>query len=202
MKVFGVGFQRTGTTSLAVALDMLGIKTLQFPKELYYDIDHDVIREYSGFTDDPIPLLYKELDQRHPGSRFIHTVRDETSWLESVEWLLTTGAVKFGESLGKYGNEFNMQLFGRTTFDRERFLETYRAYNEEVAGHFANRPDHYLALDITQGEGFEALCPFLDRPMPAAPFPHRNKQESLARVRGRRIYQAARRKVRALLDSE
>ena len=46
MKVFGVGFQRTGTTSLAVALNTLGIKTLQFPKELYHDIDHDVIREF------------------------------------------------------------------------------------------------------------------------------------------------------------
>ena len=39
MKVFGVGYQRTGTTSLAQALNMLGVKTLQFPKELYYDID-------------------------------------------------------------------------------------------------------------------------------------------------------------------
>ncbi len=41
VKVFGVGFQRTGTTSLAVALNALGIKTLQFPKELYNDIDND-----------------------------------------------------------------------------------------------------------------------------------------------------------------
>ena len=61
MKVFGVGFQRTGTTSLSVALNTLGIKTLQFPKELYNDIDHDVIREFDGFTDDPVTLLYQEL---------------------------------------------------------------------------------------------------------------------------------------------
>ncbi|NIR53065.1 hypothetical protein GWO43_30945 [candidate division KSB1 bacterium] len=50
MKVFGVGFQRTGTSSLAIALNMLGIKILQFPKELYYDIDRDIIRQYDGFT--------------------------------------------------------------------------------------------------------------------------------------------------------
>ncbi|NIR53063.1 hypothetical protein GWO43_30935 [candidate division KSB1 bacterium] len=200
MKVFGVGFQRTGTSSLAAALNMLGIKTLQFPKELYYNIDHDIIREYNGFTDDPIPLLYKELDKRHPNSKFIHTIRDEKSWLKSIKWLFTTGKVKFKKSFYRYGDEFNTQYFGTTDFDEELFLETYRRYNQDVSDYLANRPDDYLVLDLTQGEGFEKLCPFLDKPMPDVPFPHRNKQEGILRVYGRRFYRAACMKARALLD--
>ena len=64
MKVFGIGMQRTGTTSLARALNMLGVRTLQFPTPLFRDLDHPVGREFDGFTDNPIPLLYEELDAK------------------------------------------------------------------------------------------------------------------------------------------
>ena len=189
-KVFGVGFQRTGTSSLTRALNLLGIPTLQFPKELHRDIEDEVIHRFRGFTDSPIPLLYRELDRRHPDSRFIHTLRDEEAWLRSVEWLFTTGTVKFKESHEKYGNELNREIFGRTTFDREHFLEIFRRHNREVVEYFSERPDDYLAIDVTAGEGFEKLCPFLGMEIPAEPFPHRNKRESALRVHGGRIYRA------------
>ena len=48
MKVFGTGMQRTGTTSLAKALNHLGIPTRDHPKDLFDDIEHPVIREYVG----------------------------------------------------------------------------------------------------------------------------------------------------------
>ena len=199
MKVFGVGFQRTGTSSLAVALNMLSIKTLQFPKELYYDIDHDVIREYDGFTDDPVTLRYKQLDERHPNSKFIQTIRDDEAWLQSIRWLFTTGKVKFKDSFERYGDEFNIQLFGTTEFDEALFLQKYREYNQEVLDYFANRPNDFLVLDLAGGEGFEKLCPFLDKPIPDGPFPHHNKKEGLLKVYGRKCYWAARNKARSLL---
>ena len=189
-KVFGVGFQRTGTSSLTRALNLLGIKTLQFPKQLYRDIDDDIIRQYQGFTDSPIPLLYQELDNRHPGSRFIHTMRDEEAWLK---WLFTTGTVKFKESHERYGNELNQEIFGRTTFDRDHFLDIYRTHNRDVAEYFAGRPENYLAIDVTAGEGFERMCPFLGVPIPEEPFPHRNKRQSKFRVYGGRLVATLRR---------
>ena len=198
MKVFGVGFQRTGTTSLATALNSLGIKTLQFPKELYDDIDHDVIREFDGFTDDPVTLLYKELDKRYPESKFIHTIRDEKTWIKSIRWLLTTGRVKFKESFTKYGDEFNMKLFGTTEYDEKLFLDTYRKYNDEVFNYFSNRSDDCLVIDFTKGEGFEKLCPFLDQPIPDSPFPVVNRRESLWRVRNRKVWLRLKSKLRRL----
>jgi hypothetical protein len=192
-KVFGVGLQRTGTSSLTRALNQLGIPTVQFPKQLFHDIDHEIIDRYRGFTDSPVPLLYRELDRRHPGSRFIHTLRDESAWLASIEWLFTTGTVKFRESHERYGDEINRAIFGRSTFDRDHFLAVYRTHNREVAAHFADRPADYLAIDVTAGNAFDRLCPFLGLPVPATPFPHRNKREALLRVHAGRMIRALRR---------
>jgi len=187
MKVFGTGMQRTGTTSLAKALQHLGIPTRDHPKDLFHDIDHEVIRQYDGFTDNPIPLLYRELDARHPGSKFIHTERDEAAWLKSVEWLHTLGAKKFHWELIPELEGIHRALYGTTTFDAEVFLATYRRHNREVREYFADRPDDLLVLDITAGQGFELLCPFLGVDPPEEPFPHWNKQENVWRVRLRNL---------------
>jgi hypothetical protein len=36
-----------------------------------------------------------------------------------------------------------------------------------------DRPRDLLVLDTLAGEGWEALCPFLDVPVPDKPFPRR-----------------------------
>ena len=187
MKIFGTGLQRTGTTSLAKALNQLGIPTRDHPKDLFNDIDHDVIREYDGFTDNPIPLLYRELDERHPGSKFIHTVRDEAAWLKSTEWLHTIGAKKFHWERIPELDGIHRALYGTTTFDGDVFRDVYRRHNREVREYFADRSDDLLVLDITAGEGFEALCPFLGMDLPTEPFPHWNKQESVWKVKLRSL---------------
>jgi len=42
-----------------------------------------------------------------------------------------------------------------------------------VMDYFKDRPDDLLIIDICSGEGFEKLAPFLGRPLPAQPFPHK-----------------------------
>lgn len=187
MKVFGTGMQRTGTTSLARALRVLGIKTRDCPVALYRDIDADVIREFDAFADNPIPLLYKKLDERHPGAKFIHTERDEQGWLRSVEWLFTVGAVKFNWAEHEEFAWFHRDLYGTTEFDADVFLAKYRSHNREVREHFAGREDDLLLLDISRGEGFEKICPFLGLDVPDQPFPHGNKRESMLRVRLKKV---------------
>ena len=195
MKVFGIGMQRTGTTSLVQALNVLKIKTRQFPSELFYDIDHAIIREFDGFADNPIPLLYKELDEKHPNSKFIHTTRDEREWLKSVRWLFTNGSEKFDWQNEKHKNvihEMHTKLYGTATFDEATFLEKYRAYNRDVHEYFANRPDDVLEFDVTRSDGFDKLCPFLNKQMPDTPFPHQNKSEGILKGWARRILQKIR----------
>ena len=182
MKVFGTGLQRTGTSSLAVALRLLGIRTLDFPRELHDDIDHEVASRFDGFTDNPIPALFRQLDARFPGSKFVHTVRDEPSWLASVQWLFTVGAQKFAWDRQPIVDQLHRELYGTSTFDEAVFLDVYRRHNREVVAHFAGRPDALLVLDVAAGDGFEQLCPFLGRAPLAQPFPCRNRRESRLRM--------------------
>lgn len=191
MKVFGIGMQRTGTASLVAALNILNIKSRHFPSELFYDINHPIIEEFAGFADNPIPLLYQELDKRHPSSRFIHTIRDESEWLESVRWLFGEGSKKFAWQHERHRDvirEMHTKLYGRTTFHETAFLEAYRAHNREVRAYFANRPNDVLTLDLTRGDGFEKLCSFLGKPMPGRSFPHRNPGKDLWADWVRRIF--------------
>ena len=56
-----------------------------------------------------------------------------------------------------------------------RYLDTYRRHNGRVVDFFAARAGQLLVLDITRGEGWENLCPFLGVEPPSAPFPHENR---------------------------
>ena len=177
---------RTGTTSLVKALNMLGIKACHFPAELLYDLDHPIITKFQGFADNPVPLLYRQLDRRHPNSKFILTIRDEREWLKSVRWLFNEGRKLFMDAEKIRGlvlcdliRDIHTGLYGTTTFDETVFLQKYRAYHQEVLAYFAERPDALLTLDLTQGNAFEKLCPFLDKPIPRRPFPHQNPGKSL-----------------------
>ena len=46
-------------------------------------------------------------------------------------------------------------------------------HERRVRAYFADRPDDLLVIDISAGEGWEALCPFLGVPVPDKPFPRR-----------------------------
>lgn len=187
MKVFGTGWQRTGTSSLGQALNLLGVRTRQYPWPLLDDLDHPIIQRFVGFCDNPIPLFYRELDERHPGSRFIHTQRDEDSWLRSVYWLMTAGEKKFRWDRLPKAYEMLDHLYGTRSFDEALFRERYRRHNTAVLAYFATRPEDLLVIDITQGDGFEKICPFLGLPVPEVPFPHKNVKEPLWRVKLRRL---------------
>ena len=66
-KVFGIGLSKTGTSSLAKALDILGYKTLDNPGIERYlagnidSLDKELLDTYEAFTDTPIPSFYREL---------------------------------------------------------------------------------------------------------------------------------------------
>ena len=63
--------------------------------------------------------------------------------------------------------------YGTYEFVPERFRYVFRKHIEDVRRHFAGRPDKLIELDIPAGDGWEKLCPFLGRPIPEQPFPHK-----------------------------
>ena len=158
-KIFCIGFQKTGTSSIGRALDSLGYRVcgavgLKEPRleNNIKKIAFAVVPDYDAFQDNPWPILFRELDSQWPNSRFILTLRDEDSWVRSVvrhfgsqprpmqRWIYGVGCPK--------GNE-------------QIFLERYRKHNADVMDYFRDRPNDLLILDIETEELWEPMCKFL-----------------------------------------
>lgn len=127
-----------------------------------------MIAPYDALEDTPWYMIYRELDQRLPGSKFILTIRDEDSWYRSVS-----------RHIGDLRSAHHEWIYGRgkglPKDDRDNTIRVYRNHNREVLEYFEDRPNDLLVLDFTKGDGWEKLCAFLEKPIPAVPFPHYNK---------------------------
>ena len=176
-KIFGIGLSKTGTTSLARALEILGYRTRDYLGVTRYtagdlgSIDLEAIDNNDALTDTPIPSFYRELDDRYPGSRFILTVREETGWLKSCQKQFTQ---KLADKQNQASNQVFMDLYGCTVFDEEKFKAGYQRFVDGVKTYFKDRPQDLLILDVTGGDGWEQLCPFLGKEIPEVPFPRAN----------------------------
>lgn len=171
-KIFCIGFHKTGTTSLAEALELLGYRVTGPNGVGDPDIATNALKMalglvplYDAFQDNPWPILFRELDAAFPGSRFILTERPPEAWIRSVvnhfgsrstpmrQWIYGEGAPSGNEAL---------------------YLSRYNAHNEAVLAYFAGRPGDLLRLPITAGAGWTELCAFLGHAVPRRPFPHAN----------------------------
>jgi hypothetical protein len=172
--VFGVGLSKTGTHSLTGALELLGIPTVHYPSpalmnEGRYEAAFEGCR---GATDISVSAYFRQLDRAYPGSRFILTLRDVDAWLNSVEDHRRRRAHEDVTTCPKA--VIREIVYGIRGFDRGVFRAAYHEWNDTVRRHFAARPDDLLQIDLTSGEGWETLCPFLGVEIPAQPIPHRN----------------------------
>lgn len=169
-KIFCVGFHRTGTSSLRAALERLGYRVCgsvatEEPNiaERARVIAFGLLDRYDAFEDNPWPVLYRELDERRPGSRFILTIRPADDWVRSVSRFFGTKTTPMREWI--YGA-------GSPIGNENRYRERFERHNAEVLRYFRKRPQDLLVLRITEGEGWQELCGFLDHEIPREPFPH------------------------------
>jgi hypothetical protein len=183
IKVFGVGLSKTGTTSLAAALDRLGVPTLHYPSDDRTreqlergDYRLAVLDRYQGVCDTPVAPFFAQLDALHPGARFVLTVREKEAWLRSCErhWAFADWITHRTNRDRRFDDFINACTYGVHEFQRERFSWVYDRHVEAVTRHFAGRPESLLVLDVVGGEGWEKLCPFLGLDAPSEPFPHAN----------------------------
>lgn len=176
-KIFGIGLMKTGTSTLGVCGTILGYRCVSYKRRLIEDLKlrndftaiKEVVSQYDLFEDWPWPLIYRELDQMYPGSKFILTTRkNENVWLESLKKhsMITSPTrhcrkLAFGYNF-PHGNE-------------EQHLEFYRRHNDEVRQYFKGREDDFAELCWENGSGWKEFCGFLGRDIPDVPFPHENK---------------------------
>lgn len=166
--IFCIGRNRTGTSSLAKALDILGfpcfhdaskanhiimldkdmcIKPLSKKKYGYVDITG-----YKAFADHPFDWIFPELDRAYPGSKFIYTERDIEDYIDSKERLFKTA------------------FRGDYRVDRDALRQDYIEHRNLVENYFKDR--ELLRLRICDGEDWDSLCEFLGVKKPDREFPH------------------------------
>ena len=180
-KIFAIGFHKTGTTSLADALELLGYKVcggigLRDPKiaERALDLAKTNLPRFDAFQNNPWAILYRELDKLCPGSRFILTERSTDRWLASAD-----------EHFGQDDTPMREWIYGvgHPRGNEEIYRARFDAHYREVREYFADRPDDLLTLDVSRGGGWTQLCDFLGYEVPDVPFPHRNVKDRHARRR-------------------
>ena len=199
LKVFCIGLNKTGTTSLVDAWKELGYTKIYsgydkptlskiMPNKFVFE-DGNIIN--SGFNNDYYILkllisgyecmkdrpfntnnLYRWLEKNYYNSKFILTIRDEEEWWNSVnKWL------SFTTESDKIKGEMRINLykkhFNTTEFTKDSFIDYYRDYNNKVKEYFKGNPN-FLEINICNGEGWELLCPFLNKPIPNKEFPKSN----------------------------
>lgn len=171
-KVFGIGLARTGTLSLNSALNILGFRSKHFP---------GWIREFDEFdaaTDTSVTIGYKFLDVMYPDSRFILTVRDMDSWLESCRKLWER---EHQHQTWQF-KQLHRGLYGTHQFNPHLFRSAYERHFQEVIAHFSDWPEQLLVLNIVAGDGWEKLCAFLGRQIPEVSFPHEHNSRPVAQA--------------------
>jgi hypothetical protein len=195
MKVIGAGFGRTGTLSMRTALTRLldgpcyhMANVVQDPAQL--DLWHQWAKEperspdwgrilvgMKAGVDAPICFFVEELMQRFPDAKVVLTVRDPDKWVKSFRALMMTNIKSSWMGLfssrarrfGKFGRTLGQRFVGK--IDEPSLLETFRRHNEHIQQIV---PASRLLVMRVQ-DGWEPLCDFLGKPVPAVPFPHENE---------------------------
>lgn len=185
MTIFCIGLSKTGTRSLHDALQILGFRSLhwggpdlatavQRGPEIKALVETalregrpllDDLEETDAYSDiEALSTRFDVLDRQYPGSRFILTVRPLDDWLESRRAHVEANIARHAR--GEYAGTF-------LTVDLEGWAAQATEHERRVRTHFADRPGDLLVMDITTGDGWEVLCPFLGRDDPGVPFPRR-----------------------------
>jgi hypothetical protein len=191
LSVIGAGFGRTGTESMKVALETLGLGPCHHMKEviaspgqtrLWRAIAHanesrvsepnwdEAFAGYSSAVDWPSAYFWRELSAYYPDAKVLLTVRSPESWYASMEKTIF-------KSLGENSDRASVgvkliaeQVFGGCLDDRDHAISIYEKNIEEVQAAFGE--DRLLTYSI--GDDWEPLCRFLDKPVPDVPYPRTN----------------------------
>jgi hypothetical protein len=195
LAVFSAGFGRTGTMSLKLALEEIGLGPCHHMKEV---VDHgevqiplwnaacagqpDFAAIYSGYpaaVDWPTAAFWREVAQAYPDARVILSTRSAESWYQSFSQTILsilvapdTWPASARPWLEMVTDVVIRRSFGGKT-GRDDLIGAFLAH--EAAVKAAIPPEKLLVFDVR--EGWEPLCAFLGTPVPSSPFPRTNSKE-------------------------
>ena len=199
-KVFCIGRNKTGTTSISHVLAEFGyIVADQRRGEL-------LIKEYSSgdwgsivsfakyaeaFQDAPFswPDTWRSLYSAYPDALYILTTREDKDWYDS---LVRFHSKLFGQNgeVPRYEDLVNSEYCytgfmwdvfkvvhnadKSHPYDKNKIMSIYRKHNQDIRKFFLNKPN-FLEIDVSDDNSYLRLCNFLSVDPLRDRFPHLNK---------------------------
>lgn len=192
LKVIGAGVGRTGTYSLKLALNELGLGPCHHMEEVMINAptqiplwstaadgnpDWETIYDgYESAVDWPTARFFRELSIAYPDAKFILTDRNPQTWAQSFAatiYKLLAGADQAPEKMRPWldmGEKIITQTGFTRGLDEAGLSSAFTAHCEAVKA--AIPASRLLVYQVKQG--WEPLCAFLDVPVPDTDFPRTN----------------------------
>jgi hypothetical protein len=178
VKIFGIGLNKTGTSSLGQALRRLGFRHARHDPALARALLFDdlaaidaVAEAADSFADWPWPLVWTRMWDRYgPRARYILTTR-----VSAEAWVASLSA-HAARAAG--GRQLRRLAYGHADprGHEAAHAAAYERHNRAIRAFFAapERRACFAELSWDRGDGWPELCRFLGRPVPRGPFPHAN----------------------------
>ncbi|MFN4143467.1 sulfotransferase family protein [Aestuariivirga sp.] len=195
LQVIGAGVGRTGTYSLKLALERLGLGPTHHMEEVIKDpprhvpgwhaaalgkVDWDVLYEgYGSAVDWPTASFWKELSEEYPEAKVVLSTRSPESWHDSFSETIhkLMGGADQAPPHMKPFLEMAAAVLGKAGFSgktsREELIAAFNAHNDAVKEGVPS--GRLLVYEVR--DGWEPLCDFLGCDVPDEPFPRSNNRE-------------------------
>ncbi|WP_159023046.1 sulfotransferase [Formosa sp. L2A11] len=205
-KIFCIGFNKTGTTTIKKVLKDFNIK-LGNQKEAevllpnWYDRDFKAIFNYvksaTAFQDIPfsLPYTFIALEQEFPNAKFILTVRDnEEQWYNSISkfhsklWSDGISIPQIEElknATYRYKGlayEYIKQVYNtpdEDLYNKSILMKTYNNHNSLVKDYFRAHQEKLIVINTSNKADYFRLCDFLKEKPLHDNFPWENKTSDI-----------------------
>lgn len=204
MHVIGAGVGRTGTYSLKLAINRLGLGPCHHMEAVLHDIQTQVplwnaavedrpdwqaiFRGFTSAVDWPTACFFRELLRAYPGTKFVLTIRDPQKWADSFAATIYRLLAEKEQAPPdkKAWLEMAERAIARTGFppglSQDQLARAYVAHNDAVKSTIPAQ--QLLVFEVRNG--WEPLCEFLGVDAPDEPFPRTNhRAEFWDRVTGK-----------------
>jgi len=204
LNVIGAGVGRTGTYSLKLAINQIGLGPCHHMEEVLHNMPvqvplwaaaasgradwQHIYSGYSSAVDWPTACFFRDLAREFPTARFVLTLRDPERWADSFSatiYKLLAGRDQAPPEMRSW-LEMAGQVIAKTGFPpglgHDELVRAFKAHNEAVRE--AIPASRLLVFEVK--DGWRSLCDFLGVPVPPVEFPRSNHREEFwDRVNGR-----------------
>jgi len=200
MEVLCAGLSKTGTTSIHHALQRLGYTSLHYDQNRLFNVlsgresepDFRIYDDYQAVSDVPSAYFFRELAEAYPRCKIVLTVRDADSWYESIRkhfserspisrpravqrMLSFAGNRHARQRMRDYEFRTNLRNLCYGSVEPREYAYKAKYFDHNNAVRNCIPAERLLVMNLAMGDGWEKLCPFLNKPIPEVAFPVSNR---------------------------